>query len=425
MRVPPAATRTASSLLLVLIAACGRRALGPAPGTAGAPTALPPSEDRPSSDDAATPTPPPDASISVDGSAVSTPDETPPVDAALDPTPFKTDAAALPPERYRAIDVAAGEHHTCALLDDHRVKCWGENLVGQLGLGDTKARYLPADMGDNLPTVDLGTGRTAKAIAAGRDTSCAILDDDSVKCWGQDGGNAGSAPGQMGDALAPLDLGEGRHARLVAVGTFGLCVVRDDETIRCMGTPPRDFPAPSAAKIAGLVIAGGNPTVLLDDGSVSGPLTPSGVAVTATAIAADQSGVCIAYADGEIICNGGRVTRFVPPNEQFSALSLTELQGICALLGDGRVGCDADPPSSAPWGVAIANGSGVWVVLGQPAVAITSGTLYHFCAALANGEVKCWLPGLSGAPGQGGGGIGDSVPTADGWPSVNLGTRPH
>ena len=43
------------------------------------------------------------------------------------------------------------------------------------------------EMGDFLPSVDLGTGRTATAIAVGNTHSCALLDNASVKCWG---GNA-------------------------------------------------------------------------------------------------------------------------------------------------------------------------------------------------------------------------------------------
>jgi len=40
------------------------------------------------------------------------------------------------------------------------------------------------EMGDNLPSIDLGTGRTATAIAAGYYHSCAALDNGAVKCWG-------------------------------------------------------------------------------------------------------------------------------------------------------------------------------------------------------------------------------------------------
>ena len=48
------------------------------------------------------------------------------------------------------------------------------------------------DMGDNLPSIDLGTGRTATAIAAGSFHTCALLDNGSVKCWGD------NAIGQLG-----------------------------------------------------------------------------------------------------------------------------------------------------------------------------------------------------------------------------------
>jgi hypothetical protein len=403
---------------------------------------LPPRQDRQTPDDAAAPPPPRDASISFEGTAVGAVDAASPVDAANDVTPIGIDGAVLPPERYRAIDVVAGRYHMCALLDDHEVKCWGLNAVGQLGLGDTRDRVSPADMGDNLPTVDLGTGRTAKAIAAGRYTTCAILDDDSAKCWGLLGGanpgqSVGYAPTQMGDALAPLDLGQGRSARLVTVGAYGLCVVRDDETTRCWVGSVKDFPAPPGAKVRQLVVYRQNPIELLNDGTFVGApasvqdggvvsigLTPpqaGGVDVAATAIAAfNDDEVCAAYADGEISCsNTGPVIGWFPPNVQFSALILPEDGWFCALLTDGRVACQSDPQNSAPWGRAIADASGVWVALGQPAVASAGGVWNNFCAALANGEVKCWgqYPDNRAA--------GGSIPTADGWPSVDLGTRPR
>jgi Alpha amylase, C-terminal all-beta domain/Regulator of chromosome condensation (RCC1) repeat len=106
---------------------------------------------------------------------------------ALDAAPDAgTDAPpSVPPNRYRAIAIAVGRLPNCALLNDHRVKCWGNNGYGQLGLGDREDRGAdPATMGDNLPTVDLGTGRTAKSLAAGRNSTCAILNDDTLKCWG-------------------------------------------------------------------------------------------------------------------------------------------------------------------------------------------------------------------------------------------------
>ena len=61
------------------------------------------------------------------------------------------------------------------------MKCWGDGYRGQLGIGNTQDYYTPQ-------TVNLGAGRTAVSVSLGNDHSCAILDDGSLKCWG-DGTN--------------------------------------------------------------------------------------------------------------------------------------------------------------------------------------------------------------------------------------------
>ena len=82
--------------------------------------------------------------------------------------------------------VAGGTFHTCVLLDDGTVKCWGGNDSGQLGLGDHVDRGdNPNEMGGNLSPVALGTGHSAVALAAGDLHTCALLDDGTVKCWGE------------------------------------------------------------------------------------------------------------------------------------------------------------------------------------------------------------------------------------------------
>ena len=78
------------------------------------------------------------------------------------------------------------------MLDIGSVKCWGVNVYGQLGIDNE------TDMGDGsgemsqLTGINLGTGRTATATAAGFYHTCALLDNASVKCWG------GNSYGQLG-----------------------------------------------------------------------------------------------------------------------------------------------------------------------------------------------------------------------------------
>lgn len=65
-------------------------------------------------------------------------------------------------------------------------KCWGLGEGGQLGLGDTGSRGDQAfEMGDSLPTVDLGTGASVTSVAVGARHACAVIEEGRVKCWGE------------------------------------------------------------------------------------------------------------------------------------------------------------------------------------------------------------------------------------------------
>ncbi len=166
----------------------------------------------------------------------------PPAAAAPDGDGYRYVAEAVPAS---VAQVAAGAYYTCALLDDGRVKCWGFNGFGTQGLGDTVDRGDgPGEMGDRLPTVGLGTSRTATQIAAGYAHTCALLDDGTVKCWGAnsnrrlglgDTDHRGDGPGEMGDALPAVPLGTGRTATQIAAGDYHTCAVLDDATTKCWG----------------------------------------------------------------------------------------------------------------------------------------------------------------------------------------------
>jgi cysteine-rich repeat protein len=84
-------------------------------------------------------------------------------------------------QEEKVLQEVAGGTHTCALLNDGSVKCWGRNALGQLGLGDTAARGDgPGELGEALPPVNLGSGKTVTALAAGSRHTCALLNDGSV-----------------------------------------------------------------------------------------------------------------------------------------------------------------------------------------------------------------------------------------------------
>jgi alpha-tubulin suppressor-like RCC1 family protein len=116
------------------------------------------------------------------------------------------------------------------MLNTGDVKCWGDNTQGALGLGDTNARGDgPNEMGANLPKVDLGSGLTATALAAGNLFNCAILNTNQVKCWGSnnfgqlglgDTLDRGDNPNEMGSNLAPVNLGTGLTPTAITAGNI-------------------------------------------------------------------------------------------------------------------------------------------------------------------------------------------------------------
>jgi cytochrome c peroxidase len=95
-------------------------------------------------------------------------------------------AAPIPvPGIADAIAVAAGSSHTCALHADGSVTCWGDNSALQLGVPDPSAEPGPVSVA--------GLGGPVSFLAAGRDTTCAVVNGAQVWCWG-----AGSLPAKAG-----------------------------------------------------------------------------------------------------------------------------------------------------------------------------------------------------------------------------------
>ncbi len=150
--------------------------------------------------------------------------------------------ASVPPVALggRAEKVAVGSQHACALLEGGIVRCWGLFVEGRLGLGNTRALSVGDDeLPTDVPPVDLGGAATD--LDAGYTHTCAVLEDGDVLCWGEGtSGRLGYGNTEnVGDdetpaAVGPVDLG-GRRVAKVTCGSTHTCVLLEDGGVVCWG----------------------------------------------------------------------------------------------------------------------------------------------------------------------------------------------
>lgn len=260
-----------------------------------------------------------------------------------------------------ATAVSTGNRFSCAVLDDGSVKCWGHNDQGQLGQGDTAARGdQPGEMGADLTAVDLGTGRTATAVTAANNHVCALLDDGTVKCWGYHGGgilgqgdrtSRGDNPGEMGDALPVVALGAGRTATSISGNLFHTCALLDDGSVKCWG-----FNGDGELGLGDTGNRGDGP------GEMGDALPTVNLAATPAAIAVGENNSCVLVADGAVKCWGENIEGSVG-------------NGVYPFVGDG--------PNEMGGNLAALD-------LGAGKLAAEIHTSGHTCARLTSGEIKCW-----------------------------------
>ena len=369
------------------------------------------------------------------------------------------DASAVDASTVSPLSISSGKYHTCALLEGNSVKCWGFNGSGQLGLGDTSNRGDNAnEMGDKLPKVDLGTGRTAKAISLSVHHACAILDDDSVKCWGQniygllglgDVKGRGESANEMGDKLPKVDLGTGRTAKAISTGYLHTCALFDDNSVKCWG-----YNGHGELGLGDKTDRGDNANEMGDKLSK----VDLGTGRTAKAISTDDDHTCAILDDNSVKCwgyngsgqlgLGDTTARGDNTNEMGDKLSKVDLgtgrtakaisaacSHTCVVLDDESVKC---------WGY---NGGGelglgnttvrgdnanemgndlpkVDLGAGRTAKAL-SAACSHTCVALDDESVKCW-----GYNDYGQLGLGDTAARGDdanemgdNLPKVDLSTK--
>ncbi len=128
------------------------------------------------------------------------------------------------------VSLTAGADHTCALLNSGKVQCWGKNTAGQLGNGLTANSYQPVNVHNLLGTV--------AALASGSNHTCALLKNGQMQCWGS------NESGQLGDSttdnrttpVAVSSLSDDTvHVVAMSAGQETSCALLSDGGMKCWG----------------------------------------------------------------------------------------------------------------------------------------------------------------------------------------------
>ena len=128
-----------------------------------------------------------------------------------------------------AVSVAVGNYFTCALLNGGAVQCWGYGSQGQIGGNGVPGSLVPVPLSDPI--------NNAVAIATGFMHTCAVLVNGQVKCWGDNSyGELGNGTTNTTSGVStPVIVTGITDAISVACGTNYSCAVLTTGRIQCWG----------------------------------------------------------------------------------------------------------------------------------------------------------------------------------------------
>ena len=309
----------------------------------------------------------------------------------------------LPAQATASANVVAlsgGGSHTCALTEGRSILCWGLNADGQLGDGTNDSSSLPVDV--------VGLGERIAEVSAGLTHTCTVTTTGTARCWGENGGRLGN--GSEEASAVPVDVCADatcssalNNVASIAAGGFHSCAVLNDGTVLCWGNDEDGQlgDGTTVDSLTPVVVSG-----LADVSSVSLGTSSSCALTSGGAVFCWGSNV-----EGQIGDNRACGMRCPLPEQVSgfeSGVAQVDVGGLhaCALTGLGAVLCwgfnfDGQVGDGTEENIRIVPTQVFGLEDGVDAVSVGGGFRGHACALLADGTLRCWGDNDVGQVGDG------------------------
>lgn len=302
-----------------------------------------------------------------------------------EPTQFATRPVTVP--NLSAILVSLNYQHACALTAGKRVACWGDNTYGRVGQ-PTATTFVGA------PTFVPGLNNVQNVVT-GREHSCALLMDGTVRCWGRNtygqlgtGGSVTSVP----TPVSPRNLSD---VVSIAAGAASTCAVTSLGRVWCWGWGAQGELG-NATRLSSRI------PVMIQ--SLKRVVSVYSAQSTFCAVTADTTGWCWGAGWFGQLGNGSNLSYSTKP------VQIADLDGIksisvdqesaCALTLDGSVYCwGSNRQNQLGDGTRTSSPFAVPVNLPNAARGVAVGQ-QHACAALPF-TIRCWGINTFGQLGNG------------------------
>lgn len=282
------------------------------------------------------------------------------------------------------VGACASDSMTCVRTSDQAVRCFGDNMYGEIGDGTTVPRMTPT----------LNLAGPADLIACGGALACARRGDGSVRCWGSPTVGNGS----IGISVTPVEIPALAGARGISIGSQHACAVRADGTVVCWGS--------NADLELGVATTD---SCLAGVRSYDCSKTPvvAGVADVAS-VASGNGFTCVLHTNADVECWGSasrgslgdRSTTARGPNGTAIVHGARQVAAgdasACVLMNDGTVRCWGEgtygqlgyAPSGGACGTVCSDTPAE--VTGLAGVVELAMNGAHVCARMGDGTVRCW-----------------------------------